>query len=209
MLAAAALGALGAQLEQLQAAKQDWFVGASLVDEQDISLEADGAVTVRRQAFDKALRNFPKTDSPSKAKAARKMEVTDYDQVIAGERFCSRSERQALASAAATTWWSSTSVSRVRRVTDGCCACRACLGFEYDCGCPLWRCNAMDQASSVRHRRPWRVLRLQQHERAIHRRLLQQGATQTVPAGETVGSVGAVGAAPVLSRDVVVAAVRI
>ena len=57
MLAAAALGALGAQLEQLQAAKQDWFVGASLVDEQDISLEADGAVTVRRQAFDKALRN--------------------------------------------------------------------------------------------------------------------------------------------------------
>ena len=128
MLAAAALGALGAQLEQLQAAKQDWFVGASLVDEQDISLEADGAVTVRRQAFDKALRNFPKTDSPSKAKAARKMEVTDYDQVIAGERFCSRSERQALASAAATTWWSSTSVSRVRRVTDGCCACR-------DAGC--------------------------------------------------------------------------
>ena len=93
MLAAAALGALGAQLEQLQAAKQDWFVGASLVDEQDISLEADGAVTVRRQAFDKALRNFPKTDSPSKAKAARKMEVTDYDQVIAGGRFCSRSCR--------------------------------------------------------------------------------------------------------------------
>ena len=87
MLAAAALGALGAQLEQLQAAKQDWFVGASLVDKQDISLEAEGAVTVRRQAFDKALRNFPKTDSPSKAKAARKMEVTDYDQVIAGERF--------------------------------------------------------------------------------------------------------------------------
>ena len=42
MLAAAALGALGAQLKQLQAAKQDWFVGASLVDEQDISLEADG-----------------------------------------------------------------------------------------------------------------------------------------------------------------------
>ena len=71
MLAAAALGALGAQLEQLQAAKHDWFVGASLVDEQDISLEADGAVTVRRQAFDKALRNFPKTDSPSKAKATR------------------------------------------------------------------------------------------------------------------------------------------
>ena len=94
----------------------------STIDEQDISLEADGAVTVRRQAFDKALRNFPKTDSPSKAKAARKMEVTDYDQVIAGERFCSRSERQALASAAATTWCSSTSVSRVRRVTDGCCA---------------------------------------------------------------------------------------
>ena len=90
MLAAAALGALGAQLEQLQAAKQDWFVGASLVDEQDISLEADGAVTVRRQAFDKALRNFPKTDSPSKAKAARKLEVTDYDQVIAGERFRSQ-----------------------------------------------------------------------------------------------------------------------
>ena len=100
MLAAVALGALKAQLEQLQAAKQDWFVGASLVDKQDISLEAgDGAVTVRRQAFDKALRNFPKTDSPFKAKAARKMEVTDYDQVIAGERFCSRSERQALASA--------------------------------------------------------------------------------------------------------------
>ena len=60
MLAAAALGALGAQLEQLQAAKQDWFVGASLVDEQDISLEADGAVTVRRQPpFDKALRATP------------------------------------------------------------------------------------------------------------------------------------------------------
>lgn len=149
MLAAAALGALGAQLEQLQAAKQDWFAGASLVDKQGISLEADGAVTVRRQAFDKALRNFPKTDSPSIAKAARTMEVTDYDQVIAGERFCSRSERQALASAAATTWWSSTSVSRVRRVTDGCCACRACLGFEYDCGCPLWRCNAMDQAPCI------------------------------------------------------------
>ena len=68
--------ALGAQLEQLQAAKQDWFVGAGLVDKQGISLEADGAVTVRRQDFDKALRNFPKTDSPSKAKAARKMEVT-------------------------------------------------------------------------------------------------------------------------------------
>jgi hypothetical protein len=46
MLAAAALGALGAQLEQLRAAKQDWCVGASLVDEQDISLEADGAVTL-------------------------------------------------------------------------------------------------------------------------------------------------------------------
>ena len=48
MLAAAALGlgALGAQLEQLQAAKQDWFVGARLVDKQGISLEAaDGAVT--------------------------------------------------------------------------------------------------------------------------------------------------------------------
>ena len=29
MLAAAALGALGAQLEQLQAAKQDWFVGGA------------------------------------------------------------------------------------------------------------------------------------------------------------------------------------
>jgi len=41
MLAAAALGALGAQLEQLQAAKQDWFVGASLVDKQGISLEAN------------------------------------------------------------------------------------------------------------------------------------------------------------------------
>ena len=39
MLAAAALGALGAQLEQLQAAKQDWFVGAGLVDKQGISLE--------------------------------------------------------------------------------------------------------------------------------------------------------------------------
>ena len=34
-------------------------------------------------------------------------------------------------------------------------------------------------------------------------------AATNVPAGETVGSVGAVGAAPVLSRDVVVAAVRI
>ena len=84
--AASAAGRKGGAA-QLQAAKQDWFVGASLVDEQDISLEADGAVTVRRQAFDKALRNFPKTDPPSKAKAARKMEVTDYDQVIAGERF--------------------------------------------------------------------------------------------------------------------------
>ena len=79
MLAAAALGALGAQLEQLQAAKQDWFVGASLVDEQDISLEADGAVTVRRQPpFDKALRNFPKMESPPKGKAERRLEVTSH-----------------------------------------------------------------------------------------------------------------------------------
>ena len=44
MLAAAALGALGAQLKQLQAAKADWFVGANLVDKQDISLQADGAL---------------------------------------------------------------------------------------------------------------------------------------------------------------------
>ena len=90
MLAAAALGALGAQLEQLQAAKADWFVGASLVDKQDISLEADGAVTLRRQPFEKALRNVPSMDSPSKTKATRKIEVTDYDQVIAGERLCTR-----------------------------------------------------------------------------------------------------------------------
>ena len=45
MLAAAALGALGAQLKQLQAAKADWFVGANPVDKQGISLQADGAVT--------------------------------------------------------------------------------------------------------------------------------------------------------------------
>ena len=64
MLAAAALGALGAQLAEIRAAKQDWFVVAGRVDKQDISLEADGAVTVRRQQpFDKALRNFPKMDS--------------------------------------------------------------------------------------------------------------------------------------------------
>ena len=63
MLAAATLGALGAQLAEIRAAKQDWFVVAGRVDKQDISLEADGAVTVRRQQpFDKALRNFPKMD---------------------------------------------------------------------------------------------------------------------------------------------------
>ena len=111
MLAAAALGALGAQLKQLQAAKADWFVGENLVDKQDISLQADGAVTVRRQPFDRALRNCPGMDSPAKAKAARKMQATDYDQVIAGERLCTGCERRALASAAATTWCSSTSVS--------------------------------------------------------------------------------------------------
>ena len=54
MLAAAALGALGAQLAEIRAAKEDWFVGAGRVDQEDVSLEADGAVTVRRQPpFDK------------------------------------------------------------------------------------------------------------------------------------------------------------
>ena len=68
MLTAATLGALGAQLADIRAAKQDWFVVAGRVDKQDISLEADGAVTVRRQQpFDKALRNCPKMDSPPKA----------------------------------------------------------------------------------------------------------------------------------------------
>ena len=49
MLAAAALGALGAQLAEIRAAKEDWFVGAGRVDKEDVSLEADGAVIVRRQ----------------------------------------------------------------------------------------------------------------------------------------------------------------
>ena len=49
MLAAATPGALGAQLAEIRVAKQDWFVVAGRVDKQDISLEADGAVTVRRQ----------------------------------------------------------------------------------------------------------------------------------------------------------------
>ena len=72
MLAAAALGALGAQLAEIRAAKEDWFVGAGRVDKQDVSLEADGAVTVRRQPpFDKALRNFPKMESPPKGKQGR------------------------------------------------------------------------------------------------------------------------------------------
>ena len=39
MLAAAALGARGAQLAQIRAAKRDWFVGAGRVDKQDVSLE--------------------------------------------------------------------------------------------------------------------------------------------------------------------------
>ena len=51
MLAAAALGALGAQLAEIRAVKADWFVGAGRVDQEDVSLEADGAVTVRRRAF--------------------------------------------------------------------------------------------------------------------------------------------------------------
>ena len=103
MLAAAALGALGAQLEQLQAAKQDWFVGASLVDEQDISLEADGAVTVRRQPpFDKALRNFPKMDSPPKAMNERSTEMLDYEAVTKRE---SAPPRRALGVASVATTW--------------------------------------------------------------------------------------------------------
>ena len=88
MLAAAALGALGAQLAEIRAAKEDWFVGAGRVDKEDVSLEADGAVTVRRQPpFDKALRNFPKMESPPKGKAERRLEVTDYETVMSGEPF--------------------------------------------------------------------------------------------------------------------------
>ena len=90
MLAAAALGALGAQLAGIRAAKEDWFVGAGRVDQEDVSLEADGAVTLRRQPpFDKALRNFPKMESPPKGKAERRLEVTDYETVmshVAGPR---------------------------------------------------------------------------------------------------------------------------
>ena len=88
MLAAAALGALGAQLAEIRAAKEDWFVGAGRVDKQGASLEADGAVTVRRQQpFDKALRNFPNMESPPKGKAERRLEVTDYETVMSGEPF--------------------------------------------------------------------------------------------------------------------------
>ena len=88
MLAAAALGALGAQLAEIRAAKEDWFVGAGRVDKEDVSLEADGAVTVRRQPpFDKALRNFPNMESPPKGKAERRLEVTDYETVMSGEPF--------------------------------------------------------------------------------------------------------------------------
>ena len=36
MLAAAALGALGAQLAEIRAAKGDWFVGAGRVDKQGV-----------------------------------------------------------------------------------------------------------------------------------------------------------------------------
>ena len=46
MLAAAALGALGAQLAEIRAAKGDWFVGAGRVDKQGVFLEADGAVSL-------------------------------------------------------------------------------------------------------------------------------------------------------------------
>ena len=46
---AAALGALSAQLAEIRTAKEDWFVGAGRVDKEDVSLEADGAVIVRRQ----------------------------------------------------------------------------------------------------------------------------------------------------------------
>ena len=82
MLAAATLGALGAQLAEIRAAKQDWFVVAGRVDKQDISLEADCAVAVRRQQpFDKALRNFPKMDSPPKAMNERSTEMLDYEAV--------------------------------------------------------------------------------------------------------------------------------
>ena len=59
-----------------------WFARARIVDNQDVSLAADGAVTVRRQHFDKALRNFPKMDSPGKAKKDRKDEATDYDRCL-------------------------------------------------------------------------------------------------------------------------------
>ena len=86
MLAAATLGAHGAQLAEIRAAKQDWFVVAGRVDKQDISLEADGAVTVRRQQpFDKALRNFPKMDSPPKAMNERSTEMLDYEAVTKRE----------------------------------------------------------------------------------------------------------------------------
>ena len=72
MLAAAALGALGAQRAEIRAVEAGWFVGAGRVDQEDVSLEADGAVTVRRQPpFDKALRNFPKMESPPKGAKSR------------------------------------------------------------------------------------------------------------------------------------------
>ena len=94
MLAAAAVGALAAQLAQLQAVKEDWFARARIVDNQDVSLAADGAVTVRRQRFDKALRNFPKMDSPGKAKKDRKNEATDYDRCLSRKHRPPRSERR-------------------------------------------------------------------------------------------------------------------
>ena len=45
MLAAAALGALGAQLAEIRAVKADWFVGAGRVDQEDVSLPGGGGIT--------------------------------------------------------------------------------------------------------------------------------------------------------------------
>ena len=106
MLAAATLGALGAQLAEIRAAKQDWFVVAGRVDKQDISLEADGAVTVRRQQpFDKALRNFPKMDSPPKAMNERSTEMLDYEAVTKRESPPHTHPRRALGVASVATTW--------------------------------------------------------------------------------------------------------
>ena len=136
MLAAATLGALGAQLAEIRAAKQDWFVVAGRVDKQDISLEADGAVTVRRQQpFDKALRNFPKMDSPPKAMNERSTEMLDYEAVTKRES-PPRAERWASLPSPRPGLCSSTNCRRAWLLS--------CPAFDYDCGCPLYRCNSID-----------------------------------------------------------------